>query len=339
MTGRIFYTDQQPLPSTTFHKACQGTNCTTLTEVVPEEMPCHLTSVPDLCYVNGDWPYLQWQLDSTGSIASGTPTYTWKLRRLVPQPLEAGTYQVASVNSQYGTSNLVVAQYGYDYTNPPADPTETVPFGSFNNVEGKLGIGALGANRTYSGGSDNKLRDFTVTKSTNYTEMSVAYKTSDSYGNADWYEYMNVTITDTGDPVFDTYPRVRLFWPTTLETSLGEYTITSSSCCWDHYYQEFEQTLQLLDGSSVITGASKTWSDCGTYDFNSCNLSHQNPLESTPLTLVHGKKYTLKAHFHDKIYGYYYCTSGRYQYLCKQGPTSGSYATWTVFNPTFTLTK
>jgi hypothetical protein len=60
-------------------------------------------------------------------------------------------------------------------------------------------------------------------------------------------------------------------------------------------------------------------------------------LQSDKVTLKHSEVYTLRAHFNDEIWGY--ATSNEAYVHCHQVPTSGSHVTWTLFNPTFTLTK
>jgi hypothetical protein len=325
VTGRIFYTQQQPLPSVTQHQACLGTTCTTLTEQTPEVS------------LTGNWPYLQWTV--VNGVAQGTATQKWKVRRLIPQALAAGTYQVASVNPQYGNANLLVAEYGSDYSNPPTDPTDAVLFGSFNGLEGKLGVGALGANWVFSGGGDDSLRDFTVATDANSTTMSVTYKQAGKYGDGNWYEKAKIQIP--ANSLFDAYPRVRLFWPATITIDVNSYFISGVNCT-DHYYQNIAQSLKLLEADGdVKPGTDNLWQPCGTRSFERCSYVTQDRngpmlLQSDPVTLNHSEEYTLRAHFNDTIWGYYYNSNGG---MCQQGPTSGSHVTWTLFNPTFTLTK
>jgi hypothetical protein len=200
-----------------------------------------------------------------------------------------------------------------------------------------LGIGELGANRTYSGGGDDKVHDFTVTPSDNHTQMNVAYKTATGTGsaiNGDWYEKMKIKVT----AVSGTFPRVRVFWPNTVAISLGSKF--SGQCC-DDYYQALSQSLQLLNSSgSAVTGINQTRSDCGSSDFVSCSYSSPDRngstmLASSAVALDATQTYTLQAHFHDKILFY----SGSPYCYCTPYPTGGSHVTWDVFNPTITLTK
>jgi hypothetical protein len=346
VTGRIFYTEQQTVPSATVHNACKDTTCTTLTEAapMPQDLACKTNSnYPGQCLLTGDWPYLQWSAPDSNNVVTGTPTFTWKLRRLTQQQMAKGTYQIASVNAQYGNVNLDVSEYGNDYSNPPAADTTPVLFGSFNNVEGNLGIGALGANRTYSGGGDDKVHDFTITPSTTYTQITVAYKDANSTGPAlsgNWYEKMRIKVPDN-QLVFGSFPMIRVFWPATIEISLGSYR--AGNCCDDYYYQKVEQSLRLLESDGDYTSAGQPFAHCttGNFGFGSCSYSTQDRndsktmLASSSVTLNHSMTYTLQARFSDEIIYYY----GAPSCYCQPYPTSGSHVTWTVFNPTVVLVK
>ncbi len=343
VTGRLFYTAGTVAPDTTAHKACAGSTCTTLTEVVPPELSVACSSYdaakPNDCTIPGNWPYLQWQLQS--GVAIGVPTTTWKLRRLAPQQMSEGTYQVASIMPAGGNVGLVVAQYGDDYSNPPEAGTTPVLFGSFNNLEGSIGIGSLGGNRTYSTSFKpdiaSNLHAFTVTPSTTYTQMTVAYKGDHHTGTADWYESMKIKVPNHA--LFGAFPKVRVFWPSTIEASLGS-RIAGTSCS-AYYYQNLAQSLHLVqDNGNYKTGVP--YSPCTITDFGfaSCSVSNQNrndnPMVAWPsVTLDHSEVYTLRAHFTDEVWGYY----GSGSWLCEPYPTSGSHFTWKVFNPTITLTK
>ena len=327
VTGRIFYTEQQAVPSATQHQACLGAACTTLTEGATENL-------------TGNWPYLQWAV--VNGVAQGTPTQKWKVRRLIPQPLAAGTYQVASVNSQYGNAKLVVAEYGSDYSNPPTDPTDAVLFGSFNGLEGKLGVGALGTNWTISDGSDDKLHDFSWTQDANSTTLSVTYKENTNLQLVgDWYEKAKIQIP--ANSVFDAYPRVRIFWPATITFNVDSHYVSGKDC-WAYYYQKINQSLKLLEADGdVKPGTDHLYQPCSINlpitQFEQCSYSTTDRngammLQSDKVTLNHSDVYTLRAHFNDEIWGY--AAGNPY---CDQAPTSGSHVTWTLFNPTFTLTK
>ncbi|MGA7875609.1 MAG: S-layer homology domain-containing protein [Desulfoferrobacter sp.] len=349
VTGRIFYTEQQAVPSsTTVHSACLDADCIPLTEVVPmlDDSACKIDdeNYPDQCVLKGNWPYLQWSSPDSSGAVSGTPTFTWKLRRLAPDQLAAGTYQVASINAQYEDAKLVVSEYGADYSNPPTEGTTSVLFGSFNNVEGNLGIGALGANRAISGGSDDHEHDFTSTQYDNYTQMKVEYLRYAHTGpgsSANWYEKIYVKVPED-DVVFGSFPRIRVFWPSTIEINLGSYR--SGQCCQPYYYQKVEQSLRLLDskGNSVV---GEPFAKCptGSDGFSSCNYSTQDRNDTSgvmlaslpPVALNHSMTYTLQARFSDDVD--IYCGSP-YCY-CQMYPNSGSHVTWNVFNPTITLTK
>jgi hypothetical protein len=345
VTGRIFYTESQ-LPLNIPHNACppgDAYNCTTLTEVAPppQDFNCKQNAdYPNECFLTGDWPYLQWHLES--GVAIGVPTTTWKVRRLTPQDMAVGTYEVWSINSGGGKVNLLVSEYGDDYSNPPAEGTTPVRFGSFNNVEGSLGIGGLGDNRTYSGGSNDKVHTFTRTQFGNYTQMTVAYKDANSTGAAlsgNWYEYIKIKVPDNS--VFGGFPYIRVFWPATINISLGSYR--AGNCCDDYYYQKVEQSLRLLDSSSN-SKAGQPFVPCttGAYGFGSCSYSTQDRNDpktmlasSPPIALNHSMTYTLQAHFSDEIIYYY----GAPSCYCQPYPKSGSQVIWNVFNPTITLTK
>jgi hypothetical protein len=345
VTGRIFYTEQpKGVPgSTTVHSACQGTSCTTLTEIVPmpQDLACYADSnYPGQCLLYSDWPYLQWSAPDGSNVVTGTPTFTWKIRRLTPRQMAEGTYKVASINAPYGNADLVVSQYGDDYSYPPAQGTTPVLFGSFNEVEGSLGIGALGANRTYSGGGDDALHNYGITPSSTYTEMYLLYEVAPTQIKSNWYEKMKVKV----NAVPGTFPRVRLFWPNTVEIVLGEQHISGGNCPY-HYYVQLEQSLQLLNSSgTAVTNGGQTLHPCGTgsYGFGSCNFSSTNRngntlLLTSPLTLDSSQTYTLQAHFLDSIYGSYYY--GSMAAPCTQAPTLPSYVIWDVFNPTFVLVQ
>lgn len=332
VTGRIFYTEQQTVPSTTVHVP--------LTEVVPmpQDFACKTSSsYSGQCVLTGDWPYLQWSAPDSSNVVSGTPTYTWKLRRIAQQQMAAGTYQVASINTQYGSASLVVSQYGDDYSNPPAAGTTPVLFGSFNEVEGSLGIGALDANRTYSGGGDDSVHDFTVSPLANDTQMNLTYKWYSHTGptiSADWYEKIKIKLT----AVSGSFARARVFWPNTVAISLGSKY--AGQCC-DKYYQSLYQTLQLLNSSgSAVSGVNQTWHNCGSSDFTSCSYSSTDDngptlLASLPVALTANQTYTLQARYHDTIQ--YYC--GSVYCYCTQSASSGSHVTWDLFNPTVVLVK
>jgi hypothetical protein len=348
VTGRIFYTEQQTLSSATVHNACQGTTCATLTEVapMPQDLACKTNpDYPGQCFLTGDWPYLQWSAPSN-SVVTGTPTFTWKLRRLTQQQQMAeGTYQVASINTQYGNANLVVSQYGDDYSKPPAAGTTPVPFGSFNNVEGSLGIGAIAANRTYSGGGDDKSHDYTVTESNTLTQMNVAYKTYSGTGSdsTNWYEQIKIKVPDNS--VFGAFPRVRVFWPTTIQISLNSSRGYGggASCCQDYYYYlKAQQSLRLLDSGGNNTSIGQQYTPCTSpsHGFSSCSYSTTEPfggsaLASTPMTLNHSMTYTLQARFSDAVQYY----EGAPTCNCSFWPTGSSHVTWNVFNPTVVLVK
>jgi hypothetical protein len=260
------------------------------------------------------------------------------------QSIAVGTYQVASINPQYGNSKLVTSLYGDDYSNPPGPGANSVVvFGSFNNVEGNLGIGALGAARTYAHGGDDSLHDFTITPSPNSTQVNLVYKQDNTRSGADWYEKIRIKVQDnSASPVFGAYPLVKVLWPNTLEVALGQYVINSSSNCESQdYYHELKQSLAMIEADGdVKPGVNKQLTECGTSSFGRCNFSSQDRnggtmLVSSSVVLDHSETYTLQAHFHDLIYGLYFASGSS----CEQGPSAGSHITWTVFNPTVVLVK
>ena len=98
--------------------------------------------------------------------------------------------------------------------------------------------------------------------------------------------------------------RVRVFWPSTIEVSLGSRLV--GECC-DEYYQKVEQSLRLLE-SGDYTDAGRRFDPCGDGDFGSCNVSIQDRndnrtmLASSPaIALNHSMTYTLQARFSDKV--------------------------------------
>ena len=181
-----------------------------------------------------------------GRICSGRVDERRRARGRPPPPGRSGGSRrsrwrradtgVASVNPQAETRSSWFPSTATTTATLRREGTTTVLFGSFNNVEGSLGIGALGANRTYSGGGDNDLHNFTVTPSTFYTQMNLVYKEAQKYGTSNWYEYIKIKVPDHA--VFGAYARVRVFWPSQVEIAFGDYSITSASGCTDYYYHD-----------------------------------------------------------------------------------------------------
>jgi hypothetical protein len=257
--------------------------------------------------------------------------------------MAAGTYQVASINPRYEDAEFVVSEYGDDYSNPPAEGTTPVLFGSFNNVEGYLGIGALGANRTIEGGKDDNLHDFTYTNYDNYTEMTVVYKDDNILKTADWYEKIKIRVPSDqqSNALFGLWPRLRVFWPSAIEIKLD--CSRYGNCCDDFYYEKVEQSLRLLTQKGSNTDAGKDFAQCPTdpnLGFKSCNYVEGDRngdmmLKSSSVLLDHNADYyTLQAHYSDKVWGYY----GYYACYCRLSPINNSHVTWKVYNPTMTMT-
>ncbi len=334
VTGRIFYTQQHTLPSPTYHQACQAgsTICTALTEITPE----YAVQPDGTNSVTGDWPYLQWVVPSNVDAAVGTPTQKWQIRRLEPQPLAAGTYQVAREYAEHFSldsrnANLVVAEYGSDYSNPPTDPSDAVLFGSFNSLEG---MGVVNY-RAIDGGKDDSMHDFNWTWDYDSTTMSVTYKTDTLRKEGDWYQrdYFQLAELPTS------HGRVQIRWPATISIGIGSQLLYGTPCSGG-FYHTLAQSLKVLEpDNDVVPGTDNLWNLCGT-DIYKCNISYEDrngpmKMETGSLTLKPGTTYQLRAHFNDVVDGY----TGSYTYVCEWGATPGSKVTWKLFNPTFTLTK
>jgi hypothetical protein len=335
VTGRIFYTQQHTLPPSVFHQAClEGTTtCTTLTEVAPD----YAVQRDGTNAVTGDWPYLQWIVPNDVDAAVGTPTQTWQIRRLERQLLAAGSYQVARENAEYFSQDsrnakLIVAEYGSDYSNPPTDPADAVLFGSFNALEG-MGFVSY---RSLTDGQDDSLHDFNWSLDADSTTMSVTYKQDNAHKQGNWYQRDYFQLQGLSD----SHNKVRIRWPATISIGVAAQVLGGTNCVGS-YYEGLAQSLKVLEpDNDVVQGTDNLWNLCGTSAFLKCNKSYLDRngpmrMETESLTLKPDVRYQLRAHFNDDIYGY----TGTYTWACVWGPTPGSKVTWTLFNPTFTLTK
>ncbi len=351
VVGRIFYTVNEPAASSARNICPAGSpGCSPAVAQISDVGSSAWT-------VQGDWPYLQYQVASGAILVEAIPARQWRIKRLAPATLSTGSYQVASSNPTRGGASLVVSTYDRAYQNPPQDndPANQVVFASFNGLEGP--VGQYGLNNAVikiwkkSGGDESLYHEWNASITPAGFKIDVGYTANTVSRSAEGFWGAEASLFFAKDTeTWSQWSKVRFSWPVTdVDYQLDYYLESQNGGCSCCLYNNLHARLEIVDSdNNTVTPIKKNYPRCdgsssGVTQFNDCSFTCRGEdcdwsLRSEPLILKQGSSsvYTLRTGFTDKIQPSSY--SSAYCYYNYQ-PDSDGYANTHIAYPMITITK